>query len=558
MTTHRHQRQLLSLQLLMVVSLCLCSDASAARLRTVVLSAQQADGFHGPEEFAYVLTDFRHMAEYGGESFSTDFPLINNHGDVAFVASTTRLQDGSFRRDGIWTERNRMLDFVIGSGDSLPGVDPDVSMRFIWGDISFNDRGEVAFEAITYDGSPKAQKVGSGIWAGTSDTLRNVATDIQPSSTTNSELEFRGFRMVLLNNHGHVAFTGQAILPGSGPPDERLVNGIWSDVTGSTRLVVQEGQMFGSPDGPSSLGWPSALGLSDDGDISIYASIYAQNGTGTSFLRVSEERIYTVVSEQQTQTASNGPIVFSTLEPPSHNMNGDFVFSAAIGYQWVLGAWHDGETRVIATEGDIAPGTDKQFQRFDGLAASINSSGRVAFRGFLHDYYQTYNGIWADASGPLELVARGGDPAPGVDAGEAFLYFSRPQLNARGDIAFSATLIGPGIDSDNDQGIWTRNELGILQLIAREGDLLEVASNDFRQIAALVYGGDYGEPGRTVFNDAGQLVFAALFTDGSSGIFVSDLAAIPEPSCLPLLLLPATTIFLNRRLRIRSLRLKLQ
>jgi uncharacterized protein YjbI with pentapeptide repeats len=83
-----------------------------------------------------------------------------------------------------------------------------------------------------------------------------------------------------------------------------------------------------------------------------------------------------------------------------------------------------------------------------------------------------------------------------------------------------------------------------LHLIAREGDLLEVAPGDFRTIKDFGNSGSlygfYGDTGNSDgrpsgFNNLGQLAFQATFTDGTSGIFVSNRVAIPEPSTLLLL-----------------------
>ncbi len=73
-----------------------------------------------------------------------------------------------------------------------------------------------------------------------------------------------------------------------------------------------------------------------------------------------------------------------------------------------------------------------------------------------------------------------------------------------------------------------------MQLIARTSDLLELAPGDFRTISFLGFvsgtGNSDGRP--SGFNNLGQLAFLASFTDGSSGIFVSNLVAVPEPSAL--------------------------
>jgi hypothetical protein len=52
------------------------------------------------------------------------------------------------------------------------------------------------------------------------------------------------------------------------------------------------------------------------------------------------------------------------------------------------------------------------------------------------------------------------------------------------------------------------------------------------------------------FNDLGQFAFLATFTDGSSGIFVSNVAAIPEPNGLILATLLASALIVAKRRRV--------
>ncbi len=89
-------------------------------------------------------------------------------------------------------------------------------------------------------------------------------------------------------------------------------------------------------------------------------------------------------------------------------------------------------------------------------------------------------------------------------------------------------------------------------LVAREGDLLDIddgPSTDFRTIDFLDFFADTGngDGRRSGFNDLGQLAFLASFTDGTSGIFVSDLVAIPEPTSLVLSALGLFGLHATRR-----------
>jgi hypothetical protein len=139
-----------------------------------------------------------------------------------------------------------------------------------------------------------------------------------------------------------------------------------------------------------------------------------------------------------------------------------------------------------------------------------------------------------DAQGNLTLVHRFGEQAPGTPAGTLFagnpaLGYARI-LNSVGQVAFTQPLAGPGVDSTNDHGIWATDRTGAQQLIAREGDELEVAPGDFRTISELSFVGDNGNSNGwpSGFNNFGQLAFWASFTDGSEGVFVSNkVATVP-------------------------------
>jgi hypothetical protein len=169
----------------------------------------------------------------------------------------------------------------------------------------------------------------------------------------------------------------------------------------------------------------------------------------------------------------------------------------------------------------------------------LNDADQIAFKAFVtgNGVDSTNDtGIWLERSGSLTLVAREGDQPPGTPDGAVVGSFSglsnRLVLNDAGQVAFT-----------NPNGLWATDRAGELQLIARTGDLLEVAPGDFRTIRLPFFdpsngistGNSDGRP--SFFNNRGQLAFAATFTDGSSGIFVSNRVAIPEPSTCALVAL---------------------
>lgn len=82
-------------------------------------------------------------------------------------------------------------------------------------------------------------------------------------------------------------------------------------------------------------------------------------------------------------------------------------------------------------------------------------------------------GIWVGPPGNLRLAARQGDPVPGLDTNLTIrslppltLYM---RMDASGQIAFNAQLAGPGITFDNDTCLLA-GQPGNLRVVAREGN----------------------------------------------------------------------------------------
>jgi hypothetical protein len=167
----------------------------------------------------------------------------------------------------------------------------------------------------------------------------------------------------------------------------------------------------------------------------------------------------------------------------------------------------------------------------------------------------------------FRLIAREGAAAPGTGAGTVFgntfgENFESFVLNKAGQVAFAAHVRGPGVNPLNDYGIWATDLDGNLRLVVREGDTIDVNDGDglpdFREISSLSFASQFApgaastEMGRSSnFNDRGQIAFTARFTDGSSGVFVSDLMMIPEPgtAVMGVVAMAASGIALVRRRR---------
>ena len=134
------------------------------------------------------------------------------------------------------------------------------------------------------------------------------------------------------------------------------------------------------------------------------------------------------------------------------------------------------------------------------------------------------------------------------------------QLSDNGDVLFQAALQRgvSGVTAANDDGIWLRQRTGQIYLVAREGDLLDVAPGpavDLRQMTYVDSVGTGNTRQRHSLTNNGEALFFATFSDNSSGLFLT--AAIPEPTTLILSVLSIPATLCPRRSRTHRFELHL-
>lgn len=177
--------------------------------------------------------------------------------------------------------------------------------------------------------------------------------------------------------------------------------------------------------------------------------------------------------------------VFFTFDNPVLSGTGDVAFRATVqlpGVSQTEGVWQGNANGLglVARQGDQAPDPDPgvTFRAIGGgtppTFSALNAAGEIAFPAILAtdggvDIFND-EGIWAGSPGNVHVVAREGDAAPGTGAGVSFISNGAASLNESGQVAFRNSLIGPGVDSTNDLGLWVGTDSASLALVAREGD----------------------------------------------------------------------------------------
>ena len=431
-----------------------------------------------------------------GVNFVGDFAelSINSQGQTSFTSSIVGPGVTFGDDSGLWSEGGGALALIAREGAAAVGLGPGAEYNSFFAGLELNDVGSNAF-AAGLSGVPVSNN--QAIFSEPSGALALLAQSGTQAPGAPAGALFQSFSGPLLSNTDHTAF--RAMMTGGGVTSNDN-QAIWSDRSGSLDLLYRTGDMAPGTVGDVVFEEFQDLALNNVDQVAIRALI---DGTGID--------------------ASNGQ-----------------------------GLWAEsgGVLSLVTLSGDAAPGVaGAVFESFNPPA--INDNGRIAFDASLTGagVDGTNNrGIWVeDGISGLALVTQRGDAAPGTPAGVEFDNFSAPLLNDNDQVAFLGFLRGTGIDATNARGIWATDPFGVLQLIAREGDTLEVAPGEFREVSLLARPRATQLPGLS-FSNLSEFAFWAEFTDGTAGVFVSELVAIPEPTAV-LLMVAATTALAVRRIR---------
>jgi len=183
----------------------------------------------------------------------------------------------------------------------------------------------------------------------------------------------------------------------------------------------------------------------------------------------------------------------------------------------------------LAFQGTSAPGTDGAalpgitFAAFsDPVAGADGTSAFAAAISGAGVNAANRNGLWFHGSdGTLRLLARAGDLAPGGGRWESFLSLALPDLLPSRPVftALLGTLNGDGVDSTNHRGLWGVDKSGVLRVLLRTGQAINV-DGAARQVATFI--GLTAAPGsvgaQNGFDEAGNVVALVTFNDGVQAI----------------------------------------
>ena len=492
-----------------------------------------------------------------GDVFFSRFevPAIDDYGRTAFLADIAGPGARGEMDAGVFSEASGALDLLARHGDQAIGLTDGIALdRFSL--FNYSATGKTVFHA-TLSGVGVTDANDTSLWAETAGGLGLVARAGDPVPGAGDSIDYAAFfTRPAVNDTGRVTFFPEVYDSSANILTSGLVG---TTASGSLALVAKAGDVAAGVDERSvfleqgfenpfssrtvidAAGGTVMIGFLG-GDASMEpasAGIWVQGGDGD---------LHLLVRNGDRAPGTIPPVDFlSFAQLPRVNAHGDVAFAAFLTRPneledlFNVGIWRGTlqAIELVARTNSLAPMEEQNVRFGDVSLPNLNDRGDVSFQAVLKGAGVTSSSelsLWTKPAGSdseLRLVARAGDLAPGTDANTEFRAFSTHVLNADGRMAFMAVVGGPGVSvgEGNVHGIWAENLAGELVLIARDGDELQVAPGDVRTISGLAFqantGNSDGQP--SGYNDDGLVAFRAQFADGTSGVFVSDLATVPEP-----------------------------
>jgi formylglycine-generating enzyme required for sulfatase activity len=313
-----------------------------------------------------------------------------------------------------------------------------------------------------------------------------------------------------INDRGDLTYAGTAFTEPNEFVGERTVNWIADGGNGQIRDAFEVGQMPGSPPGDA---FGSTLGpqmLDNHGHsalwVSLYGpglpslpadSLYAETDSGLHYLGTEH-------SPMPGLPANTFPLEFTSF---FHGTNGHVIVGARLEGGGIStndhAIWRGTDSlQLVAMRGTSVPNAAATSFFYVEPPTGVNGLGDTVFSGYVTGPGITSkndSAIWIAGANDLFAAVHEGDSAP-TDPGVMFsdLGDCNCDFNDRRQIAFQATLTGPGVTSNNSTGIYVVDG-STIRKVARWGDP-SPRPNTF-------FGGDIGD---VTINASGEVAFSGV------------------------------------------------
>jgi hypothetical protein len=490
---------------------------------------------------------------------NNSFPEFNHAGQVAFLTKTLGA-DSASRHDSVFFFDQQQLKLVATESALAPGFSGGLIFDHL-STPSLQSRDHLVFSGRLADAGVTNNTL-QGIWRGGVSETELVIRSGTHVPGLPPDTFFNSFQSPEVNRQGDIAFYGSV----DGVEDDSayfvLSQQELRRIVGHGDLAPVSSTHFPPPEIPLTRVFPTAS-LSDLGEVSFVARVpspddllsigpegNSENGVwhfgedGLTLLALAQQPLEPYVPERKLRFIDWQAVAFNNLGDTAFIVNSSLIDDSEIRQGiWLVEA---GGATELLSRNDPIPGLP-EGQRL-GLfhEVSLGTDGSLAFiASVIEELTDTiYLGVFSQEGDEFRLVAEsnlntiGGPPLAVTEQ----LHFA--QTNVHGRVAFFATTRTQDGSKNDFVSLWAENVYGSLTLIASEGESIETSPGVFQTIRQLHLPEQllpFQDP-PLYFNDLGQVLIQATFTDGTSGFFLSNLVAVPEPSTLILVALAGSLL----------------
>ncbi|TWT77437.1 hypothetical protein Pla123a_20980 [Posidoniimonas polymericola] len=519
-------------------------------------SSTAASGLQTLDSVETIALSGQAVPGFEGRTFENFFSkaVLNNYGEAAFLA---RLEccgprDGAFTNAGGDLKTLALVDtpaFAVG-GNSFRE----------FSHVQIDDQGRTFIRGVGNGTPPSFDLIATGPQSGELTAIAESGDLVDPSEPG---VTYRSFDFSHLGIGGRLAGPAATWTNGStSPPGEVLFVSDGGPAApllraGDQPSFTAPGEVYATTDTSAferpvvNAAGAIAVRVTTINPLEIFESV-------RHIIRIdSQQGVERIVTESFGSDPALGSLFALTF--PVINDNGDIGFGAivdGIGNSLWLSRPGDNPS-LLVREGDEPPTIPGG--RFLAILTSdsaesplgIAGDGSLAFEAVVIGPEFGNNdsdSLWlATPDGPKPIAIEG-RIAPGVNgvfASESSTIgdlIGNSSVNERNQLAFTAQYVQS--TGRLRTGLFATDFGGDLHKVAAPGDLLEMEPGILREIEFVEFRGDieHGALGSGL-NDSGQILFSARFTDGTAGVFLSRIVAVPEPLAFSLASLACVCVF---------------
>ena len=455
--------------------------------------------------------------EYGGGAgvwFRA--PVINNQGDVAFLAPLSGASTGSSVRNITIGSSDLPMTEVARRNTDLPG---GLIGEYNHLETPVMAPGGLAVFHSTLRFTPGGNADNRALFAGDGSSTVVVARRGDPAPG-GGVLGLFPFSTPAVNGAGQIAFATDLFDTAGGSGDNHAILRFDGQGQDMVRIARRGDPVPGGNGTLADIFAPPIM--NEAGQVAFKADI---EGSGSSFdAGIFRSDGTTIVRIVRAGNPRPGGDTFThRVQHPALNDHGQVAFSQGGATTQGIYLGDGSKIMEIVEPGDALPGGNSLGRV--SPAMDLNNAGQIAFTGTAPPQATSSSadaGIFRSDGSSTTQIALKNDLVPAGDV--LFNMFTHFAINATGQVAFRAHLnFDPeNVTSNEGTGIFLYDDETGLTEIARTGEpLLGSAINELELAATRVHGPNL-PAGSSGLNDHGQVAFRFRLDDGRDGIALWD------------------------------------